>query len=226
MKVSTAATGPTATIRRYTRPPHRRPSSGTADGGLRKLYSPRENQNVSPRDDGRQLVRSIQARRLQAAATERSTEATRDGGRRLEEEELSYYTYLKEASDEQTVIDAAFKTWTAAQADCAARGTHLVMFQDAGELGLRTLLNGRRMQESSTAQLIHKPADVIAYASAYFTLNPGDLIFTGTPGGVGVFRKPPLFLKDGDEVVVEIDGLGKLTNTVQSTSRPSKRARL
>lgn len=69
------------------------------------------------------------------------------------------------------------------------------------------------------------------YASTYFTLNPGDLIFTGTPGGVGVFRKPPLFLKHGDEVVVEIDGLGKLTNTVVATQKvelghAAKRAKL
>ena len=48
---------------------------------------------------------------------------------------------------------------------------------------------------------------------------PGDLIFTGTPGGVGVFRKPPVFLKHGDETVVEIDGLGRLTNVVTSTTK-------
>jgi len=105
-------------------------------------------------------------------------------------------------------------------------------YVDAGALGLRTFVNGQRLQESNTRELIFKPADVIAYASRYFTLTPGDLIFTGTPGGVGVFRKPPLFLKHGDEVIVEIDGLGRLTNPVASTSvvsgadAPSKRARL
>ena len=110
---------------------------------------------------------------------------------------------------------------------------------DAGSLGLRTWVNGSRMQQSNTRELIFKPADLIAYISKYFTLNPGDLIFTGTPGGVGVFRKPPVFLKDGDEVIVEIEGLGRLTNAVRSSwrdahgsasggggARQSKRARL
>ena len=68
--------------------------------------------------------------------------------------------------------------------------------------------------------LIHTPADVISYASRYFTLKPGDLILTGTPGGVGVFRKPPLFLKDGDVVTCEIDGLGKVTNKVTAIPPP------
>lgn len=117
-------------------------------------------------------------------------------------------------------------------------------FRDAGSLGLRTFLNGDVMQNSNTSQLVFKPADVIEWASRYFSLTAGDLIFTGTPGGVGVFRKPPLHLKDGDEVVVEIDGLGRLHNTVRSAAKlaglqpssgaqlsggvpgPSKRARL
>lgn len=93
-------------------------------------------------------------------------------------------------------------------------------FSDAGNLGVRTFLNGERVQNSNTRELIHTPADVISYASRYFTLKPGDLILTGTPGGVGVFRKPPLFLKDGDVVTCEIDGLGKVTNKVAAIPPP------
>lgn len=92
-------------------------------------------------------------------------------------------------------------------------------FKDACSLGLRTFLNGAVMQASNTRELVFKPDDIIEWASRYFSLTPGDLIFTGTPGGVGVFRKPPLALKDGDEVVVEIDGLGRLHNTVRSAHK-------
>jgi 2-keto-4-pentenoate hydratase/2-oxohepta-3-ene-1,7-dioic acid hydratase in catechol pathway len=70
------------------------------------------------------------------------------------------------------------------------------------------------MQNSTTKQMIFPPADVIAYVSQIFTLLPGDLIFTGTPPGVGFVRKPPVFLKAGDVVEVEIDGLGVLRNPV------------
>ena len=59
----------------------------------------------------------------------------------------------------------------------------------------------------------------VDYADIGVTLKPGDLILTGTPGGVGVFRKPPLFLKDGDVVTCEIDGLGKVTNMVRACKR-------
>jgi 2-keto-4-pentenoate hydratase/2-oxohepta-3-ene-1,7-dioic acid hydratase in catechol pathway len=55
--------------------------------------------------------------------------------------------------------------------------------------------------------------ELVAYCSQAFTFLPGDLIATGTPSGVGVFRKPPVFLKDGDVVVTEIDGIGRLENT-------------
>ena len=91
-------------------------------------------------------------------------------------------------------------------------------FADAGNLRVRTLLNGEQVQNSNTRELIHTPADVIAYASRFFTLKPGDLILTGTPGGVGVFRKPPLFLKDGDVVTCEIEGLGRVTNRVRAVA--------
>jgi 2-keto-4-pentenoate hydratase/2-oxohepta-3-ene-1,7-dioic acid hydratase in catechol pathway len=85
---------------------------------------------------------------------------------------------------------------------------------DAMNLGIRLRLNGTTMQDSNTRQLIFSPAALVAYISQVTTLQPGDLIFTGTPPGVGVARKPPVFLKGGDVVEVEIEGLGVLRNPV------------
>jgi 2-keto-4-pentenoate hydratase/2-oxohepta-3-ene-1,7-dioic acid hydratase in catechol pathway len=85
---------------------------------------------------------------------------------------------------------------------------------DPHTLGIRLRLNGETMQDSNTGQLIFQVDEVIAYLSKIFTLEPGDLIFTGTPPGVGMARKPPVWLQPGDVVEVEIDGLGVLRNPV------------
>jgi 2-keto-4-pentenoate hydratase/2-oxohepta-3-ene-1,7-dioic acid hydratase in catechol pathway len=85
---------------------------------------------------------------------------------------------------------------------------------DPHALGIRLRLNGRTMQDSTTAQLIFRVDEVIAYLSRIVTLEPGDLIFTGTPPGVGMARTPPVWLAEGDIVEVEIDGLGVLRNPV------------
>jgi 2-keto-4-pentenoate hydratase/2-oxohepta-3-ene-1,7-dioic acid hydratase in catechol pathway len=82
------------------------------------------------------------------------------------------------------------------------------------DLGIRLRLNGQTMQDSRTTQLIFRIDEVIAYLSQIFTLQSGDLIFTGTPPGVGMARNPPVWLKPGDTVEVEIDGLGVLRNPV------------
>lgn len=74
--------------------------------------------------------------------------------------------------------------------------------------------NGKVMQESNTDQLIFPVDELISYISRNMTLLPGDIITTGTPGGVGVFRDPQVFLKPGDTVEVEIEGLGVLKNPV------------
>jgi 2-keto-4-pentenoate hydratase/2-oxohepta-3-ene-1,7-dioic acid hydratase in catechol pathway len=83
---------------------------------------------------------------------------------------------------------------------------------DPGALRICCRVNGEVRQDESTAALVHGVADLIAYCSRSFTLEPGDIIATGTPGGVGVFRDPPIFLKDGDTVEVEIEGIGTLRN--------------
>ncbi len=79
-------------------------------------------------------------------------------------------------------------------------------------LPIRTRVNGVVMQDSRTDQLIFRIPALIEFITAAFTLLPGDIILTGTPPGVGAFRKPPVFLKDGDVVTVEVEGIGALTN--------------
>lgn len=85
---------------------------------------------------------------------------------------------------------------------------------DVEHLGVRLFVNGEQKQSSNTEQLIFGVGPIIEYLSAGFTLEPGDVVFTGTPAGVGGAMKPPTFLKVGDVVRVEIDGLGVLENTV------------
>lgn len=85
---------------------------------------------------------------------------------------------------------------------------------DVENLGIRLRLNGETLQDSSTSKLIFSIADLVATASEFTELVPGDVILTGTPGGVGYRRDPQVFLRDGDVVEVEIDGLGVLRNVV------------
>jgi len=83
---------------------------------------------------------------------------------------------------------------------------------DASNLRLWTEVNGQIMQDSNTSDLLFKPAEIVAYCSAFITLDPGDLIATGTPSGVGVARDPQVWLRSGDTVRCGIDGIGELIN--------------
>ena len=85
---------------------------------------------------------------------------------------------------------------------------------DTSDLRVRLLLNGECMQDASTRDLIFAVPNIVSYLSRNMTLLPGTLIFTGTPAGVGCMRTPPIFLKPGDRVVVEIEGIGSLENHV------------
>jgi 2-keto-4-pentenoate hydratase/2-oxohepta-3-ene-1,7-dioic acid hydratase in catechol pathway len=82
-------------------------------------------------------------------------------------------------------------------------------------LRIRTLLNGTVMQDSNTSDMIFDVPRLIEFLSGSTTLLPGTVILTGTPGGVGMARTPPVWLKPGDSVTVEIDGIGELTNPVE-----------
>lgn len=85
---------------------------------------------------------------------------------------------------------------------------------DPGDLQIRLNLNGSTMQESRTSDMIFNCQELISFCSKIFPLRPGTVILTGTPPGVGFARNPPIFLKPGDFVEVEIEGIGKLGNPV------------
>jgi len=87
---------------------------------------------------------------------------------------------------------------------------------DPQTLELTTTLNGDVVQRANTNQMIFTVAELIAYCSSFTPLNAGDVIVSGTPGGVGMKRTPPLYMKAGDTVDVEISGIGKLALTLQA----------
>lgn len=87
---------------------------------------------------------------------------------------------------------------------------------DPQDLGLRTRVGGETMQSARTGEMIFSVAEVIAFASRLMTLEPGDVVLTGTPAGVGAARQPPRWLRDGDLVEVEIETLGRLRNPVRA----------
>lgn len=86
--------------------------------------------------------------------------------------------------------------------------------EDPQALAIKTFLNGREVQNDTTGSMVHKVANIIEYISAFSPLSPGDVIFTGSPGGVGKKRTPPLFMFSGDVVEVEIEKIGRLRNVI------------
>jgi 2-keto-4-pentenoate hydratase/2-oxohepta-3-ene-1,7-dioic acid hydratase in catechol pathway len=87
---------------------------------------------------------------------------------------------------------------------------------DPQNLRIRAVLNGTVMQDSSTSNMVFGVAEIISFVTAAITLEPGDLVITGTPAGVGAFRTPPVWLQAGDEIRIEIDSVGAVTNPVVS----------
>jgi 2-keto-4-pentenoate hydratase/2-oxohepta-3-ene-1,7-dioic acid hydratase in catechol pathway len=129
------------------------------------------------------------------------------------------YTVGHDVSARDWQLNKPAKQWMAGKTfdTFAPTGPELVTpdeIPDPHNLGIRLRLNGQTMQDSNTKQLIFGIDELIAYLSQIVTLEPGDLIFTGTPPGVGMARKPPVWLKPGDLVEVEIDHLGVLRNSV------------
>jgi acylpyruvate hydrolase len=90
---------------------------------------------------------------------------------------------------------------------------------DPGRLRLRTVLNGQTVQEACTSDMVFSVPFLVSYISSLATLEPGDLILTGTPAGIGCNRRPQVFLRPGDHVSVWIDGIGTLTNPVVAERR-------
>jgi 2-keto-4-pentenoate hydratase/2-oxohepta-3-ene-1,7-dioic acid hydratase in catechol pathway len=149
------------------------------------------------------------------------------GGRHIAREgafeHVGGYTVGHDVSARDWQLGKPAKQWMAGKTfdTFAPTGPELVSPDEVPNphnLGIRLRLNGQTMQDSSTAQLIFGIDVLIAYLSQIMTLEPGDLIFTGTPPGVGMARKPPVWLKPGDVVEVEIDGLGTLRNPVVAES--------
>ena len=145
------------------------------------------------------------------------------GGRHIAREKarehIGGYTIGHDVSARDWQLNKPSKQWMAGKTfdTFAPTGPELVTpdeIPDPQNLGIRLRLNGQTMQDSNTQQLVFGVDELIAYLSQIFTLEPGDLIFTGTPPGVGMARKPPVWLKPGDVVEVEIDHLGTLRNTV------------
>jgi 2-keto-4-pentenoate hydratase/2-oxohepta-3-ene-1,7-dioic acid hydratase in catechol pathway len=116
-------------------------------------------------------------------------------------------------------LQLANNTWTGGKAidTFGPCGPALVLREDMGDLqalALRTRVNGETVQDGTTASMIFGVAETIAFLSRVMTLEPGDIIATGTPAGVGNSRDPKLFLHAGDLVEAEIDGIGTLSNRV------------
>ncbi|MDX2177397.1 MAG: fumarylacetoacetate hydrolase family protein [Candidatus Sumerlaeia bacterium] len=125
------------------------------------------------------------------------------------------YTILHDVSARS--LQKREKQWTRAKGfdGSAPCGPVLVTADEVPDphaLALETRLNGKTMQKSSTAQLIFKIPKLIAHITRMITLEPGDIVATGTPAGVGQWRNPPVYLKKGDLVEIEIERIGKLAN--------------
>lgn len=127
------------------------------------------------------------------------------------------YTALNDVSDRTAQFAEGQFSRAKSYDTFAPIGPRLVPADELGDpqtLGIRCRLNGELVQDSNTSEMIFSVAYLIEFLSATMTLEPGDIIATGTPAGVGVFRDPKLFLAPGDIVTVEIDGIGELTNPV------------
>ena len=98
----------------------------------------------------------------------------------------------------------AFGPWLVTADEC----------RDPTQFRLRTVLNGQLVQDESVAELCFDIPQLIEYCSTWTQLEPGDVIATGTPGGVGAGRKPPLWMKPGDSVQIDISGVGMLSNPI------------
>jgi acylpyruvate hydrolase len=104
-------------------------------------------------------------------------------------------------------------------------GPALVTADEAGppEFPIRCALNGETVQDDTTAQLVFGPVELVEYVSTFITLLPGDVIATGTPGGVGHARTPPRYLADGDVLTTTVDGIGECRNRCRR-ERPDLRS--
>jgi acylpyruvate hydrolase len=141
-------------------------------------------------------------------------------GRRIAEADALDHVLGYTVANDITMRDFQYKThqWMQGKAWDASTplGPYLVTPGeiDIDAAGIRTVLNGEKMQESDLSQLIFTVPRLIATISTFTALRPGDVILTGTPGGVGYRREPKVSLSVGDWITVEIDGIGTTQNEV------------
>lgn len=141
-------------------------------------------------------------------------------GRNITEEDAYNYVFGYTIANDVSARDLQLRTdtqWTRGKSldTFCPLGPWIVTrdeIADPHDLHLKTTVNGEVMQDGHTGSMIFRIPTLIAYCSQMFTLEPGDLILTGTPPGVGEGRKPPVYLKDGDVVSVTIEGIGELSN--------------
>lgn len=141
-------------------------------------------------------------------------------GRRIREEDALHHVLGYSASNDVTIRDFQYLThqWLQGKAwDATTPLGPAIVTPDEVDLGassIRTILNGEVVQESTLDLMIFSIPRLIAEISTFTQLEPGDVILTGTPGGVGYRRDPQVFLTPGDRVIVEIDGIGRVDNHV------------
>jgi 2-keto-4-pentenoate hydratase/2-oxohepta-3-ene-1,7-dioic acid hydratase in catechol pathway len=147
------------------------------------------------------------------------------GGRHIPEHEarsyIAAYTCGNDVSARDWQKDKPGGQWLSGKSfdTFAPCGPWMVTADEIPEpekLAIQLRLNGRVMQDSNTAELIFPVDTLVSYLSQFCTLNPGDLIFTGTPGGVGMGRKPSVYLKPGDVTEVQIERIGVLRNRFEA----------
>jgi acylpyruvate hydrolase len=145
-------------------------------------------------------------------------------GRRIPRERARHHVAGYAVANDVSMRDYQYKThqWLQGKAWDASTpvGPDLVTLDEiADPLTLRTFVNGEKVQEASTELLIFDVATLVSIVSEFATIEPGDLILTGTPGGVGYRREPQLLLTDGDVVVVEVEGVGRIENRCVTDQR-------
>jgi 2-keto-4-pentenoate hydratase/2-oxohepta-3-ene-1,7-dioic acid hydratase in catechol pathway len=148
-------------------------------------------------------------------------------GRRIEADDALDFVAGYRCANDVSARNLQFtdKQWTRAKGfdTFCPLGDRLVPVSELGDgsgLRVQQRLNGELLQDGNTAELVFGVRQLVAFASCAFTLEPGDLILTGTPPGLGYLREPPLPLRPGDVVEVEIDGIGVLRNPVVDEGSP------
>ncbi len=185
------------------------------------LFGKFENTLIGP---GEPIVLPREATHVDSEA-ELAVEIGRRGRRIGEDDALDFVAGYRCANDVSARnLQFGDKQWTRGKGfdTFCPLGDRLVPVAELGDGGgLRIVqrLNGELLQDGNTSELVFGVRRLVAHASSVFTLEPGDLILTGTPSGIGHTRVPPVSMRDGDVVEIEIDGIGVLRNPVVAEGR-------